>query len=278
MSRGFQQRRSCKYIRVFFFRLHGCNYGRWMTTVYKLPSAAFAVQFVMKRRRRSSNACTSSRATLFFFCALAIVVAATNCQRCSTSKSLRFGDKRSQSAFVISRPALSRHQRHRSGRSTDATRSSSSGADSSADGAVLNGTMVHDDAWYLGDGGFAAKHLEDEDRISAKKVLHHPVPPGSQMLSFAFLSDFDRSVALRLEQRYSYREVSTTYHTTGVSSRCTCFTSRLRAVHCEDHVHWNLASQKTEKTTSIFNMSIRSTDTGGGGEDVGRKGRIPLAK
>lgn len=29
---------------------------------------------------------------------------------------------------------------------------------------------VDDESWYLGDGGFAARHLEDEERMAAKKV------------------------------------------------------------------------------------------------------------
>lgn len=29
---------------------------------------------------------------------------------------------------------------------------------------------IHDDSWYLGDGGFAARHMEDEERMAAKKV------------------------------------------------------------------------------------------------------------
>lgn len=29
---------------------------------------------------------------------------------------------------------------------------------------------VHDESWYLGDGGFAARHLEDEGRMAAKQV------------------------------------------------------------------------------------------------------------
>lgn len=29
---------------------------------------------------------------------------------------------------------------------------------------------VDDDSWYLGDGGFADRHLEDEEHIAAKKV------------------------------------------------------------------------------------------------------------
>lgn len=32
------------------------------------------------------------------------------------------------------------------------------------------GTAVHDESWYLGDGGFAARHLEDEERMAAKEV------------------------------------------------------------------------------------------------------------
>lgn len=32
---------------------------------------------------------------------------------------------------------------------------------------------VHDDSWYLGDGGFAERHLEDEEHIAAKKVGDH---------------------------------------------------------------------------------------------------------
>lgn len=32
------------------------------------------------------------------------------------------------------------------------------------------GVAVHDDSWYLGDGGFAKRHLEDEALLAAKKV------------------------------------------------------------------------------------------------------------
>lgn len=33
-----------------------------------------------------------------------------------------------------------------------------------------DGIAVHDESWYLGDGGFAERHLEDEGRVAAKKV------------------------------------------------------------------------------------------------------------
>lgn len=36
-----------------------------------------------------------------------------------------------------------------------------------------DGVAVHDDSWYLGDGGFAERHLEDEEHIAAKKVGGH---------------------------------------------------------------------------------------------------------
>lgn len=32
------------------------------------------------------------------------------------------------------------------------------------------GIAVHDDSWHLGNGGFAEGHLEDEERVAAKKV------------------------------------------------------------------------------------------------------------
>lgn len=39
-----------------------------------------------------------------------------------------------------------------------------------SDGAAAGVTAVHDDSWYLGDGGFAKRHLEDEALLAAKKV------------------------------------------------------------------------------------------------------------
>ncbi|CBJ33219.1 AAA ATpase [Ectocarpus siliculosus] len=44
-----------------------------------------------------------------------------------------------------------------------------SARDSACSGEGPGGVAVHDDSWYLGDGGFAGRHLEDEDRLAAKK-------------------------------------------------------------------------------------------------------------
>lgn len=60
-------------------------------------------------------------------------------------------------------------QRQGSGRAAQAVQSkpgSSGGGEASRDRRVA----VHDDSWYLGDGGFAARHMEDEVRLAAKKV------------------------------------------------------------------------------------------------------------
>lgn len=32
------------------------------------------------------------------------------------------------------------------------------------------GIAVNEESWYLGDGGFAVRHMEDEAHIAAKKV------------------------------------------------------------------------------------------------------------
>ena len=61
------------------------------------------------------------------------------------------------------------------------------------DGGRGGGAAVDDDSWYLGDGGFAQRHLEDEGRIAAKKVRAWEwrgggdgcVSPGSIALSAA---------------------------------------------------------------------------------------------
>ncbi|CAM9617192.1 unnamed protein product, partial [Ectocarpus sp. 4 AP-2014] len=44
-----------------------------------------------------------------------------------------------------------------------------SARDSARSGEGPGGVAVHDDSWYLGDGGFAGRHLEDEDRLAAKE-------------------------------------------------------------------------------------------------------------
>lgn len=48
----------------------------------------------------------------------------------------------------------------------------SEGEQESAGGVGIKGgvTGVYDESWYLGDGGFAGRHVQDEDRIEAREV------------------------------------------------------------------------------------------------------------
>lgn len=53
-----------------------------------------------------------------------------------------------------------------------ATAAGTEGEEESGGGVGVKGgvTGVYDESWYLGDGGFAGRHLQDEDRIDAKEV------------------------------------------------------------------------------------------------------------
>lgn len=67
---------------------------------------------------------------------------------------------------------LQRHSqsRRRASGSADAIQAERSGAKDEQEPRPAGPSDIADDSWYLGDGGFAERHLEDADHIAAKKV------------------------------------------------------------------------------------------------------------
>lgn len=126
------------------------------------------VCLMMKCQRRSFSSCSRRLFARVLSFVLVFVVVAANCRR-STTKSPRLRHHLPGTAF-ISGTHLFQDRRQRSGQAPSNAYLSRSGVDLRTDGSGPSGIAVHDEAWYLGDGGFAARHLEDDDRISAKKV------------------------------------------------------------------------------------------------------------
>ncbi|CAM9633702.1 unnamed protein product, partial [Ectocarpus fasciculatus] len=138
---------------------------------------AACTQRLMNREHRSASHSSWPRSILMVpplvAFAISTAVVSAGADAASAEAAAAYGTQQvrraPQGGFVPS-PRLGglRHGKRR-GLSGGEIQAVQSARDSARSGEGAGGVAVHDESWYLGDGGFAERHLEDEDRLAAKK-------------------------------------------------------------------------------------------------------------
>lgn len=132
----------------------------------------------MNRGRRRAAPSSLNRIALWLPSASAVLVAATCATAATCAVRAPAGTpghvearwRPARLAFLSTSSRLG-SLRHGKGGAASTVQAVQSRSDATKEGEPRrDGIDVHDDSWYLGDGGFAERHLEDEEHIAAKKV------------------------------------------------------------------------------------------------------------